>query len=332
MKEKGYQPFVTILVPIRNVAKYIRECLDHLLAQTYPSNKFEVLILDNQSTDGSVEICKEYEKKTKGKIKILQMWVHSPAKKYNQIIKKVKGEVVGFVDGDANVNKFWLARVIAPLKEKKVAGASGLILTANKKNWVARLIGYELQDRYERMPKKVKRMATMHVVYKKNVLEEIGGFNEKLKTGYDCEIGYRIFEHGYDIINVPKAIAYHNHRESLWGYTKQQFEYGFYAIPRYLERPKIMKGDNVTSFWMIIQPALIALIILLFLLGMLVSYLIYLPLFLSGILILVYLMQSLRLIIKYRDLSAIGLVLFYIIRPIAWGLGGFCMTIRMIKI
>jgi len=311
-------PQVTILIPIRNVAKYIGACLDALMSQTYPADKYEVWLLDNHSDDGTLEIAKKY---SANRVKVIQIGAHSPPIKYNKVLPQITSEIIGFVDGDANVDRDWLRLVVEALEDPKVAGASGLILTENKGNLMARIIGYELQDRYERMPKEITRVATMHVVYKKAVLEEIGGFNESLKTGYDGEVGYRIKRAGYKIINILEAKVWHNHRATLWGFFKQQYEYGKFAIIRYLKIPKMMKGDEVTSFWMISQP-LFYLAALIFLLMHLIFktsiWLIFAPLI---ILLASYIYSAVRISLKYRDITAMFLIVIYIIRVWGWSLG-----------
>ena len=324
-----YQPFVTILIPVRNVAKYIKECLDALLNQGYPQDNYEILILDNNSQDGTQEIVSGYGER----VKLIQCGVHSPTKKYNQVLDKVKGEIIGLVDGDANVAKDWLEKVVEPLEEDKVAGAGGVILTQNKEKLIPRLIGYELQDRYEKMPREIKRMASMHIVYKKDILLEVGGFDEKLKTGYDCEIGWRINEAGYKIIFIPEAKVYHNHRDNLWSYFKQQYEYGKFAFIRYFKKPKIATGDEVASFWMISQPLFYLTAIILFILSFILKFSFYLAFIPLLILLINYIYSSIRISVKYHDLSAFFLVMFYIIRPIAWSMGAFnsLVTLQFLK-
>ena len=329
MNNNNYQPFVTILIPVRNVAKYIKDCLDALMGQDYPEDKYEILILDNNSQDGTQEIVLGYGER----VKLIQCGVHSPSKKYNQILNKVKGEVIGLVDGDANVARDWLKKVIEPLKQEEVAGAGGVILTQNKEKLVSRLIGYELRDRYERMPKEIKRMASMHIVYKKDVLLKIGGFDEKLKTGYDCELGWRINDAGYKIIFVPEAVVYHHHRDNLLAYWKQQYEYGQFALIRYFRKPKMIKGDQIASFWLISQPLFYLAFIILLILSFLLKFSFYLALLPLLILLVNYFYSAIRISFKYYDFSAILLVIFYIIRPLAWGLGALnsLITFRFLK-
>lgn len=319
-------PRVTILIPIKNVAKYIKACLDALLNQNYPTDKYEIWLLDNNSTDGTLEIITNYPK---DKVKVIQSGIDSPPIKYNRILPRVKSEIIGLVDGDANVDKEWLRKTVEQLTDPKIAGATGTILTANSEKLIPRIIGCELQDRYEKMPREIKRAATMHIVYRKKILEEIGGFNEKLKTGYDAEIGHRINNAGYKIIFVPEARVWHNHRETLSAFFKQQYEYGKFAIIRYFKMPEMLKGDNVSSFWMISQPLFYAFSVLLFIFWLFHKFPWYiilapvLPLFIA------YIISALRLATKYKDASAIFAFIIYLIRPIGWSLGAFIMLIKI---
>jgi len=319
-------PHVTILIPIKNVAKYIKECLDALLNQNYPQDRYEIWLLDNNSNDGTLEIVANYPKE---KIKVVQTGIDSPPVKYNRIFPQIKSEIIGLVDGDANVDREWLKKTVEQLEDPKVAGATGVILTANSNKLIPRIIGYELQDRYEKMPREIKRAATMHIVYRKSVIEKIGGFNEQLKTGYDAEIGHRINNAGYKIIFVPEAKVWHNHRESLLAFFRQQYEYGKFAIIRYFKLPKMLKGDNVSSFWMISQPLFYAASLLLFVVWLFYKFPWYLILAPIIVLLIVYIFSAIRLSVKYKDPSAIFAFVVYFLRPVGWSLGAISMISKL---
>jgi len=322
-----FYPEVTILIPIRNVAKFIKECLDALLSQDYPQEKFEVWLLDNYSDDGTLEIVKRYPS---DKVKVFQLGIDPPAIKYNLVLPKVKTTVVGLVDGDAIMDKHWLSRVVQPLSDKKTAGASGMVYTRNTDSLIARVVGYDLEERYYRLPREIKSAATMHTVYKTDVLRALGGFNEKLKTGYDCEIGYRINEAGYKIIFVREAKVFHYHRASLKSYFRQHYEYGKFAFIRCSQKTKYIKGDELAPFSMALQP-FAYLFILLFLA---LSFLTALPFWFSFLpillLLFIYLYTALRISLKHRDFSALFLVVVCFVRSFAWTLGAGVSCFRII--
>lgn len=323
-------PHVTILIPIRNVAKFIRGCLDAILDQTYPREMIEVWLLDHNSDDGSIEIINEY--KDKG-IKIIQCGVHPPAQKYNMVLPLVKSEIIGLVDGDAYVGRDWLEKVVKPLLEdEKTVGASGIIKTANEEKLIARLVGYDWQHRSERSTKNLKRVQSMHTVYKKKVLEEVGGFNEKLKTGYDAELGYKINRLGYQIRHVGDAVTRHCHRDNLLAFWKQQFEYGKFAIIRYFSIPENIKGDSFAPWWLIIQPLFYPASFLLLLLSLMFSWGWWL-FFLVPLCILYsfYILQAVWVANRYKKWDALLIVIIYFIRPLAWGFGALAGLILLMK-
>jgi len=134
-----------------------------LLDLDYPKDKLEIIIVDGFSGDKTIEKISKYP------VKIFQK-EGNPAAAYNFVIDKTKGELIGLADGDAIVDRQWLKILVPLLKEPDVAGAGGLCLTWNKEKIIPRAIGYELQYRYESMPRNISRIATMNVIYKKSAL------------------------------------------------------------------------------------------------------------------------------------------------------------------
>jgi glycosyltransferase involved in cell wall biosynthesis len=95
-------PLLSIIVPVYNVAPYLRQCLDCLTAQTLPKKYFEVLLIDDGSTDGSLDICLDYAEHY-ANFKVVALQEHTlggcgiPS---NIGIRNARGTYVGFMDGD----------------------------------------------------------------------------------------------------------------------------------------------------------------------------------------------------------------------------------------
>lgn len=88
---------ISIIVPVYNVERYLRKCLDSVIGQTY--RDLEVLIIDDGSTDGSGAICEEYEGKDK-RIKVFHTVNRGLSAARNLGLDEAKGEWIGFVDSD----------------------------------------------------------------------------------------------------------------------------------------------------------------------------------------------------------------------------------------
>ncbi|MGF3521639.1 MAG: glycosyltransferase, partial [Candidatus Bathyarchaeia archaeon] len=170
-------PKVSIIVAARNNAGTIGDCLQSLFEQNYPPRHFEVLVVDGCSTDDTVKIAERFP------AQVFSLPLNAAAA-YNYAMQLARFPVLGFVDADAKVERDWLRKLVTHLGEPQVAGVSGGIETWNFENPWARSIGYELKMRYSRVGAYTGRIATMNLLLKKSVIEEVGGWDETFPSQY----------------------------------------------------------------------------------------------------------------------------------------------------
>lgn len=108
---------ISIIVPVYNVEKYLRECLDSLINQTYKN--IEIIIVDDGSTDNSGKICDEYEKKNKN-IKVIHKENEGLGFARNTGLEYVHGEYVTFVDSDDYVDNDFIEELYKNITTKNV--------------------------------------------------------------------------------------------------------------------------------------------------------------------------------------------------------------------
>ena len=314
---------VSIIVAACNSQDTIEECLKSILAQNYPKDAFEVIVMDGESKDNTVKIAQQFP------IKVLSIRLNCPAA-YNYAMKIVAYPILGFIDADAKVEPDWLKKVTPHLAEPEVAGVSGSIETWNADNPWARSIGYELKSRYRRIGKYTGRIATMNLLLKKSVIEEVGGWDEKLPSQYDTDFGFRMSGRGYKIAYEPTAVCYHFNRPTLKAFYRQQLQYGKNTLKLYFKHGRLAKGDEITDLGMNIQPILLLAVVVSFLLGIIPQ--IRLLWVVSGLILLaifVYFVYSaVKLSVKFNDWSAMALVVLYYVRSVAWFVGAVSTTIR----
>jgi cellulose synthase/poly-beta-1,6-N-acetylglucosamine synthase-like glycosyltransferase len=319
-------PKVSIIIATLNNERTLDECLKAVFELDYPKDSLEVIVVDGCSKDATVEIAEKYP------VKVVSTPLNAPAA-YNYAIKIANNDVLGFIDADAKVEKEWLNRLVVYLDDPQVAGVSGGIETWNTENAWARSIGYDMKNRYARLKKYATRIATMNLLLKKSVIEESGGFDEGLQSQYDTDLGFRITSRGYKIAYDPSAKCYHFNRSTVRAYFRQQLQYGKNTVKLYFKHSTLIKGDEITDFYMNIQPLLILAAIIFFILGLIA---ILRPLWYASALILAlvfvsYVYSAVKLSVKFRDKAAMLLVVLYFVRAFAWLTGAAITAIRFLS-
>jgi cellulose synthase/poly-beta-1,6-N-acetylglucosamine synthase-like glycosyltransferase len=314
---------VSIIVAAYNSQDTIEECLNSILAQKYPADSVEIIVMDGGSKDNTVKIAQQFP------IKVFSIRLNCPAA-YNYAQKIAQHSVLGFIDADAKVEKEWLQKLVPRLNEPNVAGVSGSIETWNQDNPWARCIGYELKNRYQRIGKYTGRIATMNLLMKKDVIEEVGGWDEKLPSQYDTDIGFRISAKGYKIAYEPTALCYHFNRPTLKAFYRQQLQYGKNTLKLYFKHGRLARGDEITDVGMNIQPVLLLAVAVSFLFGI-IPFLRLLWV-VSGLILLTmvvyFLFSAVKMAIKFSDWSAMRLFVLYFVRSGAWFIGATITTLR----
>jgi len=281
--------------------------------------------MDGCSKDNTIEIAQKYP------VKIVSAPLSAPAA-YNYAMDIVSYEILGFIDADAKVEKEWLNKIVHYLDDPQTAGVGGGIETWNTDNLWARSIGYDMSFRYHRLGKYVNRIATMNLLLKKKAIEEAGGFDEQLPSQYDTDLGVRITSKGYKIAFEPEAKCYHFNRPTIRAFFKQQLQYGKNTVKLYFKHTNLVKGDKITGIGMNIQPLLILLMLILFVFGLpeILRPLLYLSAALLAADFVYFLTSAVGLVRKFKDNTAMAMVILYFVRSFAWLVGAIIFAINSV--
>jgi cellulose synthase/poly-beta-1,6-N-acetylglucosamine synthase-like glycosyltransferase len=319
-------PKVSIIVASYNNEDTIEECLKAILTQNYPKDNFEVIVMDGGSKDATVAIAQKLP------VKVFSIPINCPAA-YNYAMKIAQYPILGYIDSDAKVEEDWLRKVVSRLDEPKVAGVSGSIETWNADNPWAKSIGYELKNRYRRIGKYTGRIATMNLLLKRNVIEEAGGWDEKLASQYDTDFGFRISALGYKIAYEPSAVCYHYNRPTLKAYYRQQLQYGKNTLRLYFKHGHLAKGDEITDVGMNIQPILILALAASFLLGIipLLRLLWYASAAILVAMILYFSYSAAKVSATVHENVVSRLIVLYFVRSAAWFVGAVTTTLKFLS-
>ena len=207
-------PKISVIVPVYNGEATIRTCVEALLGLDYPRDRFEVIIVDNKSTDGTRRIVEGYP------VMLLQeAAVQSSYAARNLGIARSSGDVIAFTDADCVPERGWLRAIVAAIEPADVGGVAGAIEAFRADSAVER---YQAQRaiRADRAYKhKVLPFAqTANAAYKRGVFEKIGLFDPTLIYGGDLDFSWRM-QSGANLRLVYEALAFvwHRHRTTYKG-------------------------------------------------------------------------------------------------------------------
>jgi len=228
----GTEPLVSVLVPMRNEERYIEACLRSLAGQDYPRDRFEVLVIDGESTDRSRDLAQQFTLADDFDVRILDNPARKTAPGLNIGLEAARGEVIVRVDAHAEVAPDFLSQSIAALRETDADAVGGPIESVAE-GLVGEAIALAMSSpfgvgnaafRYSRRPQYTDTVA--FAAYRRDVFERIGGFAEDIDFGEDDEFNYRLGDAGGRIFLSPTIRSVYHTRSSLPALFRQYRAYG----------------------------------------------------------------------------------------------------------
>jgi GT2 family glycosyltransferase len=214
-------PHVTVAVPVKDRRERMLRCLDALLAIDYPS--FDVLVLDNESSDGTAEACRERARGAPVAVRV-EVLPGSVGRLRNCAGELAPGEVVAFTDSDCMPTPGWLRELVAPLLDTAVGIVQGVTVPepgVRQGRWAVSQELREWTGRYECCNLAVRREALLGSE----------GFDELIFFGEDVAGGLAIERAGWRHAFAPGAVVHHDvtHPGFRW-WLRRGYMYGNIAL------------------------------------------------------------------------------------------------------
>jgi cellulose synthase/poly-beta-1,6-N-acetylglucosamine synthase-like glycosyltransferase len=244
----------------------LEKCLYSIISQNFSKNKFEIIVVDDASTDNSLSIAKKVLRKSKVKHKILRnkrnMKIPYTS---NKAIEASSGRFIAYIDSDAILEKNWLKNTLSEMRNKKIGAVAGFIKTGNPEFLWSRLAGYELEWRYAQLKSKfVDHVSTTNTLYRREALESVKDnekyFDERFHYGLDTDMSKRLKMKGWKLVQLKNTYCLHYWKNTLKGYFKQCFNTA-YARMLLMQKYKKVVMDKITTLKMLIQVPLLGLLL-----------------------------------------------------------------------
>jgi len=213
---------VTLYIPCFNAQKTISACLDAVFQQIRPADT--ILVIDDGSTDLTVEIAKKYPLKI-----IKHAKNRGLAAARNSAIKNTDAEFIASLDSDCKPDKDWLGYLVKGINLPNVAGTGGKIVEANSSSVFDIWRSVHMQQHWGTV-KKINPafLFGSNTLFRRDALIQAGFYNESYKNNSeDVDISIRLRKIGYNLIYEPLAVASHLKEDDLGSLLNNFWKWNF---------------------------------------------------------------------------------------------------------
>lgn len=230
----AYQPTVSILIPAHNEAGVIARLLQRTTELTYPTNKFDVIVIDDGSTDETGKIADTYaaqfsfikvlhrEKTEGGKGKTAAM---------NAGFRYSTGEIILCFDADYYPQKNIVEKLVNKFESPKIGAVQGRVVVLNEpQNLVTRLValerigGYRVDQEARSLFGLITQFGGTVGGFRRSLLEELGGWDETI-LAEDTDLTFRVYLAGYVVGYAVDAECYEEAVDNWGAYWKQRYRW-----------------------------------------------------------------------------------------------------------
>lgn len=240
-------PFVSVIMPVRDEARFITRSLGAVLAQDYPLDRMEVIVADGMSGDGTREVVLRLAA-SDPRVTLVDNPRRIAPTALNAAIARSRGDVVVRVDGHCEIARDYVSRCVAHLSSGAVEGVGGPLESVGETP-VARVIALAMSSPFGvgGAPFRTRRTYTGLVdtvafpAYTRAALEEAGPYDEELVRNQDDEYSYRLRSLGGRILLAADVRARYFSRGTLRSLFRQYFQYGLFKVRVLQKHPRQMR-------------------------------------------------------------------------------------------
>ncbi|MBC7790576.1 MAG: glycosyltransferase [Anaerolineae bacterium] len=246
-------PFCSVIVPTRGRNKQLAACLAALAAQDYPSDSFEVIVVD----DGSPSSPEEVVSPLRGKlgVSVISQAHAGPARARNTGAARATGALLAFTDDDCAPTRGWLAALAGRHTEAPEQAIGGLTTCSLRNNHFSTASQLLISYLYEYFNSRnsasggPRFFTSNNLALPRERFLDIGGFDASFPSAAaeDRELCERWHRRGFQLLYAPEAVVEHAHYLTLLSFWRQHFAYGRGAHRFHQLRAKYSESGNSTG-------------------------------------------------------------------------------------
>jgi glycosyltransferase involved in cell wall biosynthesis len=196
-------PMVSVVIPARNAADCIEGCLEALADQTYPDERYEIIVVDNGSFDSTAEVVRSYP------VHLLrEPSIPSPYSARNHGIKRTVGDVLAFTDADCRPVERWLERGVDSLMSEGADLVGGRVeFTFSEAASLGEMVDALWHLDVERQIACNRAAMTANLFANRYVFDAIGDFDARVRSGGDGRWTRKATDRGFRLVYAPDAVV-----------------------------------------------------------------------------------------------------------------------------
>ncbi len=220
---------VSVVIPAFNGAAHVAQLLASLCAQTYPRDRYEIILVDDGSSDDTAASAELALTQWDGAGRVLRKPNGGPASARNAGLRASIADVIAFIDVDVPESD-WLVSVVGALASG-AAGAGGPLRNISSPGWVTSYLDACQFFRQRVRNGVVDYLLTNNVAFRREALVRVGGFTERRGVwAEDADLSFRLKQQGYALLLVPGGCVTHfGSPSSVRGLYRELYRYGFGA-------------------------------------------------------------------------------------------------------
>ncbi|MBI5713659.1 MAG: glycosyltransferase family 2 protein [Chloroflexi bacterium] len=230
-------PTVSVIIPCRDEARFIRRCLDSIIANNYSKDMLEILVVDAMSEDGTRAIVEAYARRYPF-IRLVDNPKRITPAALNLGIAQAKGTIIVRMDAHSEYFSDYLAKSVMHLEQSRADNVGGIRITKPSDSTfsakaVALVTSYPFgtsRSRYRFSSRGCFVDTVPNGAFRREIFDRIGYFNEELVRNQDNEFNARIISNGGSIFLSPEIKSYYYNQATIHGLLKQALITGMWNV------------------------------------------------------------------------------------------------------
>lgn len=231
---------ISIIIPTRNRGSLLRSAIESVWRQKWDTEKTEIIVIDNWSTDDTPEVVERLKARSPCRIEYMKTPANlGPAFSRNMGVANARGEYVVFLDSDVCLGPEWIARAVSAISKDPCIGiVAGKLLYLSMPGKINSFggevnvigLGWDAHDGEDESAVtdrlELLWVSTAATICRRSLFDRVGTFDDKYFFGYeDLDFCWRANIAGYRVVCMPDLVAYHNFRRSK---VDMDFELAFH--------------------------------------------------------------------------------------------------------